>query len=722
MTAAKTGPEVNLEVLRSQLAGRLGLVVMIVGGLLAWVCPAQRPFPVVEFGVLIVLVVVGWSVWRLVAIHPATARHLLVWGLNAALLAAMGLFPGLWLPFLGLPLAFIGAILVTGGEFAVLSMTAVLAIGLTCAGVRSYPLAQLIVALILGTALAWLTVRTLSTALEWAWTMQERADRLLKLARDRQGELSSALRSVEITSTILRRTQRELILARQEAENARKMKEQFAANVSHELRTPLNLIVGFSEVMSLSPEVYGDLDWPSTLRQDINQIYRSSCHLLEMIDDVLDLSRYEIAGFTLDKEPTDLGQLIRDTVCVVEGFFRGRPVKLEAKIPLDLPMLNIDRTRIRQVLLNLLNNAQRFTEEGRVRVEARRADGEVMISISDTGSGIPADELPHLFEEFYQMDRSLHRRHGGTGLGLAISKHFVDAHDGRIWVESAEGRESVFTFTLPIPGEHVPLSRLQVDRPLQLPASEERPVILLMDPDPNVAAWIGRHLGEYEVISVRDATQLNERLSLHRPQALVWNTPPGKRNDNGLDIAQSTLFDDDAISASVPIIECSLPSQSWMADNLSVVAYLTKPIPTEQLLQVIGRLGDVHDVLVIDDDRGFCRLVERMLAASERPYHVHRAYGGERGLLALRARKPDVVLLDLGMPDLDGFQVLDEIRQDPDLADTPVILLTATNYVEDALTRRPSQISIRRPGGLRLDDTLRCVRAVLGAFEPRYGK
>lgn len=721
MTVTEYRSDVNLEELRCQLADRVALTLMGVGALLillTWPVVSFSPVGVVSFAVVplaTLLVGLGWVARALVKVHPAAARHLLVWAPTAGLLAAMWLSPEPWLPFLGLMLPPVGAMLISAGEFGTAGAIAAIATGLTLSGARTYPLPLLMIALVLGVALAWQAMRTLYTALGWAWTMQQRANHLLELARDRQGELSRALKSLDISNTLLRRTQRELIAARKQAEEARLMKEQFAANVSHELRTPLNIIVGFSEVMYLSPEVYGDADWPPTLRRDVYQIYNSSRHLLKMIDDVLELSRFEMVGFTLSKEPTSLRPLLRDTVEIVEKLFQGRPVRLELEVAQDLPTLEIDRTRIRQVLLNLLNNAARFTDEGVVRVEAKRADGEVMVAVCDTGAGIPAEELPHLFDEFYQVDRSLHRRHGGAGLGLAISKHFVEAHDGRIWVESEVGVGSTFTFTLPIPGKYVPVSRLLVDRPLEPPEPETRPPILVVDPDPAVATMIDRHLEKYEVVQVEEGERLAEEVMLHHPRAVVCNVPPGER------AGCRTVFADLATAMPVPFIECSLPSQAWLADGLAVVACLTKPVTATQLLREIERLGGVHNVLVVDDDRDFCRLVERMLEASGSAFHLRHAYGGEDALLALRAQRPDLLLLDLIMPGVDGFQVLEEMRQHMDLADVPVVLLTATSYAEDALAQRGGQqVSIYRADGLSPAEVMRCLRAVVGVLEPHY--
>jgi signal transduction histidine kinase/CheY-like chemotaxis protein len=709
MTAMECGPNINLEELHSQLVGRLALLVAGGFSLLVWLTRPQEPFPVATSGLLVVMLSLGIGVRVTVGAHSTLARHLLVWGLTVGLLISMTLFSTPWLPFLGLMLAFIGEMLVGRAGFGITALIATLATYLAHSGIRAYPLVGLLITLAFNAVMSRLVVRTLYTGLEWAWTMQQRADHLLELARDRQGELNRALKSLDISNVMLRRTQRELITARKQADTARLMKEQFAANVSHELRTPLNIILGFSEVMCLSSEVYGDMDWPSTLRQDIYQIYTSSSHLLDLIDDVLDLSRFEMVGFALKKEPTPLESLLRDAVGIVANLVRSRSIHLEVEIAPDLPTLEIDRTRVRQALLNLLNNAVRFTDEGTVRLEAQRGEGEVVITVSDTGPGIPADQIPLLFQEFYQVDRSLHRKHEGTGLGLAISKHFVEAHDGCIWVESEEGVGSTFTFTLPIPGEHTPFSRLRVDRPLEPSAPETPPPVLVVDPDPTVVALVDRHLEGYEVIQVKEVDRLAEEVALHHPQTVICNVLPGERCEY-----------QNLLSASVPLIECSLPSQAWLADDLSVTACLNKPVTTERLLQEVESLDGIGDILVVDDDRGFCRLVERMLKASDGTFSVRKAYDGEESLRALRARRPDLLLLDLVMPGVDGFQVLEEMRREPELADVPVVLLTATSYAEDVLAQRRGQVVINRPDGLSPAEALRCLQATIDVLEPHY--
>jgi signal transduction histidine kinase/CheY-like chemotaxis protein len=714
------GAQINIEDLRRQLTERLAQLAMVASGLLIWLellwwailrgafqlQLSHLPLPIVPLGLLAVLMVIGWVVHLVLGTRPALARNLLVWALTAVLLAAMVLLADPWLPFLGLALPFVTSLLMAGGGFVSAAVIAVATIELVHIEDRIFPVSEFVVALAVSAGVAWLTVRRLYIALEWAWTMKQEADQALELARDRQQELNRTVKSLDLTNSLLSRTQRALILAHKQADDARRMKEQFAANVSHELRTPLNMILGFSEVICLSSELYGDMEWSPLLRRDIYRIYQNARHLMEMIDDVLHLSRLEAVGFDLDKGPTRPEALLQETVDVIEDLFRDRAVRLEVEIAPDLPELEVDRTRMRQVLLNLLKNAVRFAEGGSVRLEVRREQKEVVFAVHDTGPGIPADQLPRIFEAFYQVDGSLGRRYGGTGLGLTISKHFVEAHDGRIWVESEEGVGSTFSFALPVPEDHVPISRLQAARPLELSPRLSAPPVLVVDADPAVAARIDRHLEQFDVVQVRDPAQLAERALQHRPHAIVLNAPPH---------AQDEVF-----SLSAPMIECSLPSQSWVANDLGVAACLTRPVTTEGLLREIERLGDIRSVLVVDYDLGFCQMVERMLQASGQGFDVRRAYSGAAALRMMRERRPDLLLLDEIMPELAGLDVLEKMRQVPELVDVPVILITVTSVVEDALAQQGGSMTIRHRDGLKPQEVLRCLSAVINALQPDY--
>ena len=364
---------------------------------------------------------------------------------------------------------------------------------------RNYPFLDLATVLMLAAASSWLCAYTLFTVVHWYSAMQARSEQLLEITRDHRAELSQTLKSLEAAYEMQKHIQLELIWARERADDARRLKEQFAANISHELRTPLSLILGFSEIMYRSPEVYGDVSWPPTLRRDIHQIYRSSQHLLAMIDDILDLSRFEMNGFNLTLEVVPLEPFLKETIEIARDLVRGHHTRLDLKISPELPMMEIDCTRIRQVILNLLNNACRFTEAGVIEVVAHQVGHELLISINDTGMGIPADKLPYVFDEFYQVDHSLKRSHGGAGLGLAISKRFVEAHGGRIWVESEEGTGSSFTFALPVSDRFLAdcfSDRNQNHAPIQA----SRSCVLALEKDPSIVSLFAHYLKDFELI------------------------------------------------------------------------------------------------------------------------------------------------------------------------------------------------------------------------------
>jgi signal transduction histidine kinase/CheY-like chemotaxis protein len=542
----------------------------------------------------------------------------------------------------------------------------------------------------------------------WIQNTQQKADQLLNEVRDHRAELSRTLKSAELVNALLFRTQRELITARKEAEDARMMKEQFAANISHELRTPLNLIMGFSEVMYLSPQVYGAINWSSTLRRDVYHIYHNSRHLVAMIDDILDLSHFQMTDFSLTKEPTPLTTLLNDTTEIATELFRTPSVQLQTNIPPNLPTLTIDRTRIRQILLNLLNNAQRFTTEGVVEIKAHQLDDAVLIQVSDTGSGIPEEKVPYIFDEFYQIDSSLTRRHQGAGLGLAICKQFVEAHGGRIWVESKVGVGTTFFFTLPTTTSPYPLPA-QSRHTAEPQGPENRPSLLVFDPDPAIPAFMKRYFEEYDIVPITHADQLHEAIMHHHPQLVVRNIPP------------SQIETREALAVSVPVIDCSLPSHAWIAAELNIAAFLTKPISSERLLAEIACLDTVRNILIVDDDRGFIQLIQRLLAATGQNFVVSYAYDGEEGLAMMRAQRPDLVLLDMVIPGHgNGIQTREQMRQDPMLADIPIILLTATSPFANVFTQPNSKVVIQRADGLQPDEVLSCLRALVNVLKPHY--
>jgi signal transduction histidine kinase/CheY-like chemotaxis protein len=631
---------------------------------------------------------------------PNAARHLFVWGNLAWFLAAIWYFPSPWVPIYSLLGILVSSLLVPLSELIYALATLGLAGYLVQAGQRSYPLPDLFLVSCLGLFVAFILRRTLLTALEWAWSSQQWSDRLLQEARDHRAEASRAFKSLDIAYSIQAKIQDELLLARKEADNARQMKERFAANISHELRTPLNLILGFSEVMVKSPETYGSISWTPTLRRDIYQIYRSSEHLLEMIDDVLDLSRDEVLGYSLYKEPVPIRKTILEAVDIGRDLFAGSAVTLETDLAPDLPTLDIDVTRIRQVVINLLKNARSFTAEGCVRVTARMETDRVIISVKDTGEGIPKEKVHAVFDEFYQVDESRSRRRQGTGLGLAICKRLVEAHEGSIWVESQEGVGTEFSFALPLPNNRFRALRSSGSDVGQVLQPTSRPCLLVVESDPVVVRLIGRRLGDLEAVQVEDASHLEEWVSRYRPCAVVINSFPDPTRP-------ITLKGD----FPVPVIQVSLPSQAWLAKELGIAESLTKPVTSSRLLESMARRERARDILIVDDDREFVQLICRYLQSSGREYHVRLAYDGDEGWRLLCQQPPDLLLLDVMMPGRDGFEVIEAMKRNPALGTTEVILLTGTHFEKSLKEKHESQMHVQMRGGLSTAQILAGIRA-----------
>jgi signal transduction histidine kinase len=436
------GDLVNLEDLRYQLTGRLALLLIGASSLAMVVFLLQEPFSLVAFGLLATLFGLGWIIQTQVKAHPKLARHLLTWGLTASLVAAMGLFNNLWLPFLGLSLIFVGAILVSGGEMAAAGIIGLAAAWLNYRQTHAYPLPELAAALALGMAATWLATHIFYTALEWAWAMQRRADHLLETTRQHQAELSRIVKSLDLTNALLQRTQNELIVARRKADEARHLKEQFAANISHELRTPLASIRLLVDTLQA-----GALSNPAVAPDMLAKINAEVDVLSQLARELLDLALIESGQMPLKLAPTDLHDLAQVQAERFSPQTRQKGLTLAMDIaPGTLALA--DGEMIGRVLANLLHNACKFTPSGgRVSLTARHEGDNVIVSVADTGPGIPPDELSRVFERFYKVDRA--RGQAGTGLGLAVARHIVEGHGGLIWAESAPGHGATFRFSLP---------------------------------------------------------------------------------------------------------------------------------------------------------------------------------------------------------------------------------------------------------------------------------
>ena len=723
--AASNQPQqaMNLAALRAEMAGRVGTTLALMGIVLAAVTWPFIPFAAGSSTLLaLFLVVFGWGSRRLAASRPRLARRLLAALLPAALLAAMWSLPEAWIPFLAVAPLLVAALLVTGADAVAALAVLVFAALLNFYGWRDYPLVVLALVLVFTVLLTWQTLRALYMALAWADNGQQRVQKLLDLARDRQAEQTALAHSLEQSLISLKRAQSELVAARRYADEARRAKNEFVAKITHELRTPLNVILGFSEMMHLSPEIYAPTTWSPMLRRDVTQVYRNSRYLLEMIDDVLSLSAFDVVEFGLNREPTALEPLLLDSVEYARSLFSAKPVTVEARIAADLPIISLDRTRIRQVLINLINNAQRFTDSGSVCISAHRHAGDILISLSDSGSGIPDHHLPHVFEEFYQGDSTLYGRRGGSGLGLAICKQFVEAHGGRIAVESTLGAGATFTFSLPITAFGAAASPMDADGAA---------LVLVVDAEAGLAGALRRRLGSGQVLHCTAQDDLDSLIALHRPRIVICNQEQQAEqgHDQGISATLPTTLPttlSTTLSTTLPDevlwVECSLPGRLWLAHTLAVDEYLAKPVSREALQALLQRLPAPlpQELLVVDDNRSFCLLLERLLSLELPACRVRTAYDLEGARQALAERSPDLVLLDLALGGEQGSQLVDELNEGS-TARPRIVLVTGAGDGERLLLEQPSQVVIRKSGGLRPLEVIACLQAIAGALRTGDG-
>jgi len=575
--------------------------------------------------------------------------------------------------------------------------------------------------------LGWAAVRTLLMVTRWSFFSFEQAREKMEEAREKQVELKQIQEDLVLANRELTRLSDRLAAMNRIAEEARKAKEEFVANVSHELRTPLNMIVGFSEMITQAPHVYG-ASLPSALLADIAAIERNSQHLARLVDDVLDLSQVEAGRMALSREWASLQEIVQAAALAVQPLFESKGLSLEIDVPSDLPPVFCDSTRIRQVVLNLLSNASRFTEQGGVQVKACFEEDELVVSVADTGPGIALEDKEKLFEPFRQLDSSIRRRHGGSGLGLSISKRFVEMHEGKMWLESEVGVGTTFFFSLPQePAVPIDLTSGDVKRWFnpsrqqyamrprrsKAPVSAVVPRFILVEEGKTLQRLFGRYLNGIEVVSVQDVEAALCELRRSPAQMLIMNVPPSKE-DSILVRVRTQLAD---LPYNVPLVTCWVPGEDEAAQRLGVVRYLVKPVVRKTLLATLDEFGGtVETVLLVDDKPEVLQLFARMLSSAQRGYRALRATSGQQALNLLRERRPDVMILDLIMPGMDGFEVLQEKSQDPSICDIPVVVISSRDPIGDPIVS--DVLSVSRSGGLSVGDLLTCIEAIREALTP----
>lgn len=542
------------------------------------------------------------------------------------------------------------------------------------------------------------------------WDYFERVRSLLEEARDQRVALKQALEDLAQVNRQLGLANERLAALRLIAEEAQKTKAAFVAKVSHELRTPLNMIIALVDLLVETPDVYGE-KLPSALLEDLGIIHRNCEHLSGMVNDVLALSAAEVGRLTLHREQVSLPEIVDEALAVVCPLLEKKGLSLHVEVEDGLPEVHCDRTRIRQVVLNLVSNAARFTERGGIRIQVRQEDQRVAVSVADTGPGIQPDEAERVFEPFWQATSQPWRERSGSGLGLSISKQLVELHGGRIWLSSEPGVGSTFSFSLPTseptphiarPGHWINPEWLWARHPTgrDIPVPPYRPRVVLADLSGDLYPAFSPYFDDVEFVDARDLAGAEQEVRRCPAHALVFNA--GSPGDlwSLVDQAKRVIPD-------TPIIGCAVPSRMEHAFRAGATGYLLKPVTRADLEKSVRALGQrVRRILVVDDDPDVLRLLTRLLRAIDSALEIRGVSSGEQALDELRSRAPDLMLLDIVMRGMDGWEVLALKERDARIRDIPVVLISAQDPEEQPLVSPALVATMGR--GLTLTELLRC--------------
>ncbi|NLE46599.1 MAG: response regulator [Chloroflexi bacterium] len=665
----------------------------------------------------LVLALFGMSVavWITHSLSPNLARWLAAVALIASVYVASR-----WLPVQGalalLIAPTVGATLIVGPTNAVILAivgSAILMLATRTPAVR-IDLGAAIVTLI-GTWSSLITIyvsrHPVAQLAEWAWGYYDRAQRLLEEARNHQMELEQALRDLMSANHQLALSNERIATLRLIAEEAQKAKASFVARVSHEFRTPLNMIIGLVDLLTETPKVYGQ-ELPAPLFEDLEIVQRNCRHLSSMINDVLDLSQAEAGRLVLHRELVDLPRIVEDAVMVVRPLIDKKRLTLEQDIQPGLPQVYCDKTRIRQVVLNLISNAARFTERGGIVVRMAGDGRHVTVAVADTGPGIATQDLESIFEPFSHASNRIWPDKGGSGIGLSVSKQFINLHGGRIWVNSIPGAGSEFVFDLPVspppahpsrPGHQISQEWMWIERESrsQPPQTAPEHRVVVCDETSGLHDMLSRVASDE--IAITNVRGLSETVSeaAHVPaHVVIVNSPSQDRLHDLLEQARTQL-------RHTPIVGCTVAAPVTSAQSAGARDHLTKPVTRARLQSAIESVGPhVRRILLADDDPDVLQLITRMIAACDPEIEVATASSGPATLAQLARVRPDLVLLDIVMPDLDGWQVLRLKHEDETIRDIPVILLSAQDLASQPPTSDALTVTIDR--GLSVSELLSC--------------
>ena len=546
-------------------------------------------------------------------------------------------------------------------------------------------------------------------------SLAARAARAISTAQLLQSQrlLASELEAmVEERTRQLSQTNEQLREAEAEADRANRAKSRFLASMSHELRTPLNAILGFSELLSDPSRRTFD---EATRQRFIGQIHSSGKHLLQLINDILDLSKVEAGQMELHRQQVEVEVAVREVIATVEPLARSKAMALKGEVEPDLA-LDADAGKLKQMLLNLLSNAIKFTGDGgAVTVNARRNGSWIEIAVTDTGIGIAASDLDRLFGEFQQLDQLPGGRQEGTGLGLALTRRFAQLHGGTVSVVSERGKGSTFTIRLPA------RAAIHPSATAASPSSEagaDNPLVLVVDDNSQAAEILGRHLehGGFRFEVAHNGAEALRMTTELMPMAVILDILLPEID--GWEVL--TRLKENPTTRNIPVVIVSVVDNPALGRALGAIDYFVKPVDGKALLSRLGQFtftakskgADVR-VLVVDDEPANIERVVSLLEPAG--FTVLQAGGGQEGIDIARAEKPNLVLLDLMMPGVNGFDVVEALRSDEDTRTIPIMVLTAKTLSEDdkrALNGNVAAIFERNStAGAELTEWLRAIAA-----------